>query len=61
MLMSRKCQSIIEYVMLVAIVVAAFASIRVYVQRALSAHLKVIEDQVNNPEVVDEVRSILER
>lgn len=55
MLMSRRSQSIIEYVMLIAIVVAAFSAMRVYVQRAISAHLRVIEDQINNPEIVDEV------
>ena len=51
----RKSQAIIEYVVLIAIVVAAFSAMRLYVQRALSAHLKVIEDQVNNPEVIDNV------
>ena len=56
MMLSKKAQSILEYVVLVAIVVAAFSAMRLYVQRGLSAHLKVIEDQVNNPEVIDTVR-----
>ena len=58
MVTSKKYQSIIEYVMLVAIVVAAFSAMKLYVQRSLAAHLKVIENQVNNPEVVDEVRRV---
>ena len=49
----KKVQSIIEYVLLVAIVVAAFSAMRLYVERSIQAHLKTIQDQLNNPEVID--------
>jgi len=43
----KKGQSTIEYALLVAIVAAAFLAMRVYMQRAVQANLKVIEDQIN--------------
>ncbi len=50
-----RAQSIIEYTVLIAVVVAAFSAMRLYIQRAINAHLKVIEEQINNPEKIDEV------
>lgn len=43
----KKAQSIMEYAIIVAIVAAAFMAMNVYVQRAVQANLKTIEDQVN--------------
>lgn len=43
----KKAQSTIEYAILVAIVAAAFLAMRVYVQRAVQANLKMIELQIN--------------
>lgn len=43
----RKAQSIIEYALLIAIVAAAFLGMRVYMQRAVQANLKMIENQIN--------------
>lgn len=40
-------QSTIEYALLVTIVTAAFIAMRVYVQRAVQANVKVIEEQIN--------------
>ena len=43
----KKAQSIMEYAILVAVVAAAFIAMNVYVQRAVQASLKTIENQVN--------------
>lgn len=43
----RKGQSTIEYALLIAIVAAAFLAMRVYVQRAVQANFKMIQDQIN--------------
>ncbi len=43
----RKAQSTIEYVMLISVVAAAFIAMQMYVQRAVRANLKVIEEQIN--------------
>jgi Flp pilus assembly pilin Flp len=43
----RKAQSTIEYAVLIAIVAAAFLAMHLYVQRAVQANFKLIEDQVN--------------
>lgn len=42
-----KGQSILEYALLVAVVVAALMAMNTYVQRSIQANLKVIEDQIN--------------
>lgn len=43
----RKGQSTIEYALLIAIVAAAFLAMHLYVQRAVQANFKLIEDQIN--------------
>ena len=43
----RKAQSTIEYAILILVVAAAVMAMRVYVQRAVQANLKVIEDNIN--------------
>ena len=43
----RLAQNIIEYAVLISIVAAAFAAMRTYMQRAVQAKLKTIEDQIN--------------
>ncbi|MCX5701725.1 MAG: hypothetical protein NTW64_01940 [Candidatus Omnitrophica bacterium] len=43
----RKAQSTIEYALLVAVVAAAFLAMHLYVQRAVQANFKLIEDQTN--------------
>ncbi len=43
----RKGQSTIEYALLIAIVAAAFLAMQLYMQRAVQANFKLIEDQVN--------------
>jgi len=43
----RKAQSTIEYALLVAVVAAAFLAMRLYMERAVQANFKLIEDQVN--------------
>jgi len=40
-------QSILEYALIIAVVVAALAAMSVYVQRSAQANLKMIEDQIN--------------
>jgi len=46
-LTGRDGQSIMEYALIVAVVVAALAAMSIYVQRSAQANLKVIEDQIN--------------
>jgi len=43
----RKAQSTIEYALLIAIVAAAFLAMQLYVQRAVQANFKLVEDQIN--------------
>ncbi len=43
----RRGQSTLEYAILIAIVAAAVIAMRTYVQRAVQANLKVVEEQVN--------------
>ncbi len=43
----ERAQSTLEYGILVVVIVAALVAMRLYVQRALQAHLKALEDQVN--------------
>jgi len=43
----KRAQSTIEYVLLIAIVTAAFISMKIYMQRSVQANLKIIEDQIN--------------
>lgn len=43
----RRAQATLEYAVLVGVVAAAFLAMRVYVQRAVQANLKGIEDQIN--------------
>ncbi|GEM_PF-1177013 len=43
----KKAQSTIEYALLIAIVAAAFIAMQVYMQRAVQANFKLVEDQVN--------------
>lgn len=45
-------QSILEYSVIVAVVVAALSLMSIYIRRAIQANLKLIEDQVNT-EVVN--------
>jgi Flp pilus assembly pilin Flp len=43
----KKAQSTIEYALLIAIVAAAFIAMQVYMQRAVQANFKLVEEQVN--------------
>jgi len=43
----RRGQSTIEYALLIAIVAAAFTAMHLYMQRAVQANFKLIEEQVN--------------
>jgi len=43
----KKGQSTIEYALLIAIVAAAFLAMHLYVQRAVQANFKLIEEQIN--------------
>lgn len=45
-------QSILEYSVIVAVVIAALSLMSIYIRRAIQANLKLIEDQVNT-EVVN--------
>lgn len=45
--MRRKGQSILEYALLIAVVAAAFVAMQAYVNRAVQANLKSLEDQIN--------------
>ena len=45
--MKKKAQSILEYALIIAVVVAALGAMSVYVQRSVQANLKLIEDQIN--------------
>lgn len=43
----KSAQSTIEYALLIAIVAAAFIAMQVYMQRAVQANFKLVEEQVN--------------
>ena len=43
----RRAQSTIEYAILILVVAAAIMAMRVYVQRAVQANLKTVEDAIN--------------
>ena len=43
----RQGQSTLEYAVLVALIAAAIAAMRAYVQRAVQANLKTVENQIN--------------
>ena len=43
----RRGQSVIEYALLIAIVAAAFLAMQLYMQRAVQANFKLVEDQIN--------------
>jgi Flp pilus assembly pilin Flp len=43
----KRAQSTIEYALLIAIVTAAFMTMRIYMQRSVQANLKMIEEQIN--------------
>lgn len=43
----KRGQSTIEYALLIAIVAAAFLAMHLYMQRAVQANFKLIEDQIN--------------
>ena len=43
----RNGQSVIEYAILIAIVAAALIAMRVYVERAVQANLKLMEERIN--------------
>jgi Flp pilus assembly pilin Flp len=43
----RRGQSTIEYALLISIVAAAFLAMHLYMQRAVQANFKLIEDQIN--------------
>lgn len=44
---AKNSQSTLEYAMLVVVVAAAFIAMHTYVQRAVQANLKSVEDQIN--------------
>lgn len=49
-LWGKRGQNVLEYVMIIAAAVAALTAMSLYVQRAMQANLKSMEDQVNaNP------------
>lgn len=45
--MKKRGQSTIEYALLITIVAAAFLSMHLYVQRAVQANFKLVQDQIN--------------
>ncbi|MFC1631564.1 hypothetical protein ACFL2I_03315 [Candidatus Omnitrophota bacterium] len=47
---SKKAQCTIEYAVLIAIVAAAVIAMSTYVQRAVRANLKSVEEQINAAE-----------
>ena len=44
---NKFAQSVLEYALLIAVVAAAFVEMKVYVQRAVQANFKIIEDRIN--------------
>ncbi|UCB56776.1 MAG: class III signal peptide-containing protein [Candidatus Omnitrophota bacterium] len=47
MRINHRAQTTLEYAILIAVVAAACAAMTTYVQRAVRANLKVIEEQIN--------------
>lgn len=48
---AKQGQSVLEYVLIIAVVVAALSAMSLYVQRSVQANLKAVEEQINaNPE-----------
>lgn len=47
LIIKEKAQSTIEYALLIAVVAAAFIAMQVYMQRAVQANFKLMEEQVN--------------
>ena len=45
--MVKRGQSVLEYSMIIAVVVAALMAMSVYVRRAVQANLEIIEEQIN--------------
>lgn len=43
----RRAQSILEYTIIIAVVVAALMAMGTYVRRSIQANLKMIEEQIN--------------
>lgn len=43
----KRGQSVIEYALLIAVVAAAFMAMHLYMQRAVQANFKLIQEQVN--------------
>ena len=43
----RRAQSTLEYSILIAVVAAAIVAMHTYVQRAVQANLKTVEQQIN--------------
>jgi hypothetical protein len=43
----KKAQSVLDYALIISVVVAALMAMNVYVQRAVQANLKMIEERVN--------------
>ena len=48
----KTAQSIMEYALLTAAIAAAFAAMQLYLQRAVQAKLKIVQDQMNQPVVI---------
>ena len=46
--MNRKAQSVLEYGILVAVVAAAFIAMSQYVNRAINARLKQVQEEVSD-------------
>ncbi len=44
---AKKCQSLLEYVFIVTIVVAASVLMSLYVRRAIQANLKIFEEETD--------------
>ena len=45
--MSRHGQSIMEYAVFIAVIVAALIAMNDYVRRSIQANLKTVEEQIN--------------
>ena len=43
----KKAQTILEYAMMIAVVVAALTAMSLYVQRSVQSNLKMIQERVN--------------
>lgn len=50
--MRSKAQSLIEYVLLIITVAAAFMALNLYIQRAVNARLRNIELEINPPIII---------